>query len=54
MGLDAIKNKPKNRQILFLRSWNEWGEGNYMEPDITFGRGYIDSLKKALKQYNKE
>ena len=33
-----------------LRSWNEWGEGNYMEPDIKYGRGYIDMFKQAIDE----
>ena len=43
-----LVNKKKNK-IIFLKSWNEWGEGNYMEPDIKYGRGYIEALAKALK-----
>ena len=45
-ALNAVKNK--KTKILFLKSWNEWGEGNMMEPDITFGRGFIEALKKAI------
>lgn len=41
---DAIKDKPKEKRFVFLKSWNEWGEGNYMEPDLRFGNGYIDVL----------
>lgn len=40
-------NKKKNK-IVFLKSWNEWAEGNYMEPDIKFRHGYIDALREAL------
>lgn len=43
----------KRNKIVFLRSWNEWGEGNYMEPDLRFGSQYITALKKALKEYEK-
>lgn len=46
MGINAVKDK-KN-PMLFLKSWNEWGEGNFMEPDLTYGRGFIDALRKAL------
>ena len=41
----------KNNKLVFLRSWNEWGEGNYMEPDLKYGKGYIKALKKALDNY---
>lgn len=50
-ALNAVKDK-KN-PILFLKSWNEWGEGNFMEPDITFGRGFINALHEAVDKYNK-
>ena len=40
--------KFKNNKIVFLKSWNEWGEGNYMEPDLKWGKGYIDALSKAI------
>lgn len=48
MAIKAVKNKEKEEQIIFLKSWNEWGEGNFMEPDLTFGRGFINALKKAI------
>ena len=35
----------KNNQICFLKSWNEWGEGNYVEPDLKYGWGYLDAIK---------
>lgn len=50
-ALEAIKNKPENRQILFLKSWNEWGEGNMMEPDLTYGKGFIEALRKAVDEF---
>lgn len=50
-ALDAIKDKPEEYQLVMLKSWNEWGEGNYMEPDLTHGFGYIDALRKALEEY---
>ena len=44
--LDVVKNKPEQERLVFLKSWNEWGEGNYMEPDLQWGRQYVDILKK--------
>lgn len=48
--LSNIIDKPLNRQICFIKSWNEWGEGNYMEPDLKYGRGYIRALANVIKK----
>ncbi len=48
LTLERIKNKPMEDQVIFIKSWNEWGEGNYMEPDQKYGTGYIDALAKTL------
>ena len=47
-ALDIIQHKPEEQKILFLRSWNEWAEGNYVEPDLKFGTRYLESLKKCI------
>lgn len=44
--LDIVKKKEE--KIVFLKSWNEWGEGNYMEPDEKWGKAYIEVLRKEL------
>lgn len=47
-ALQLLKHKQPEHQVLFLKSWNEWAEGNYVEPDIKFGHGYLDAIKDAL------
>ena len=34
--------------FIMIKSWNEWGEGNYLEPDVKYGKGYIKALRKAI------
>ena len=46
--LQLIQDKPYEHRIVFLQSWNEWAEGNYVEPDLVYGHGYLDVLKKCL------
>ena len=48
-ALDLVKAKAPEHRIIFLKSWNEWGEGNYVEPDLKYGKGYINALAEALK-----
>ena len=47
-ALDIISRKEENARILILKSWNEWGEGNYMEPDKYNGHGYLNALKEKI------
>ena len=39
---------PYDRRIVFVKSWNEWAEGNHLEPDLKFGRGYLEVLRDEL------
>lgn len=43
----ALKNSEEHR-IIMIKSWNEWAEGNYLEPDKKWGRTYLEVLKKVL------
>lgn len=52
--LDKIKQKTGEDNIVILKSWNEWAEGNYLEPDLKHGKGYINSLKKVLRSDSKD
>jgi hypothetical protein len=40
--------RPHEQNVIFLKAWNEWGEGNYLEPDLKYGKGYLNALKSAL------
>ena len=48
IAFDQVKEK--QNKLVFLKSWNEWGEGNYMEPDTKFGRGYLEALLREKER----
>jgi len=51
-ALLRVKPNPAGKQIVILKSWNEWAEGNYLEPDQEFGLGYLDAIREELSSWN--
>lgn len=47
-AVNTVQDKPSEHKIVFLKSWNEWAEGNYIEPDMKFGRQFLEVLKSVL------
>jgi hypothetical protein len=46
--IEKVSNKDFEHRIVFLKSWNEWGEGNYVEPDLKYGHAFLDALKNVI------
>lgn len=34
--------------FLFIKSWNEWAEGNYLEPDQKWGQAYLETHRSLI------
>ncbi len=47
-ALEVRADKPREDRIIFLKSWNEWAEGNHLEPDLKFGHGYLRVIREEL------
>ena len=46
--VNYIIEKPFEKRFLFIKSWNEWAEGNYLEPDLKWGHRYLEALRKDV------
>lgn len=53
-AINCIKDRDVEQRLIFLNSWNEWGEGSYMEPDLRYGKGKLEKLKGILESDNNE
>jgi len=47
-ALSMIKDKKRDHRLLFIKSWNEWAEGNHLEPDQKYGCGYLEVLRNEI------
>ena len=45
---EHIKNK--ENKLCFIRAWNEWAEGNHLEPDLKYGTGFLEAVSQNLHQ----
>lgn len=48
LALQRKGNGDDTDRLLFIKSWNEWAEGNILEPDHRTGLGYLQVLKEEL------
>jgi lipopolysaccharide biosynthesis protein len=47
-ALEMTEGTPHEHRLLFVKSWNEWAEGNHLEPDLKFGNRYLEVLGEEL------
>jgi lipopolysaccharide biosynthesis protein len=48
----AVTLKSDNKEkFLFINAWNEWAEGNHLEPCLKFGKKYLEATLETVIKY---
>lgn len=47
-AVTALGDRADEHKLVFLKSWNEWAEGNHLEPDSKWGMQYLQALKRVI------
>ncbi|WZL88440.1 glycoside hydrolase family 99-like domain-containing protein [Salinimicrobium sp. 3283s] len=47
VAVDELVKNPGNPPFIFIKSWNEWAEGNYLEPDTRYGMQWLEAVKNV-------
>ncbi len=49
-AIEIVSPLPRERQIIFVKSWNEWAEGNHLEPDLRDGEAYLQIVRDEVNK----
>ncbi len=43
-----VEDYPEQEKIVFINAWNEWAEGNHLEPDLKNGTKYLEIVNEVF------
>lgn len=49
-AIEIAASAPVDEQVVMIKSWNEWAEGNYLEPDREYGHARLEALATEVRR----
>jgi hypothetical protein len=49
--IDKFLPYSDEENFIFINAWNEWAEGNHLEPDMRWGDSYLKEIKRITTLY---
>jgi len=49
-AIKRVESYPDEHKIIIIKSWNEWAEGNHLEPDLKFGHGFLNAIRDEMQK----
>jgi lipopolysaccharide biosynthesis protein len=45
--VDRLPREDQAERLVFLNAWNEWAEGNHLEPDLRHGTEWLEAVRRV-------
>jgi len=49
-AIKKVQAYPDDHKIIIIKSWNEWAEGNTLEPDLKFGQRFLNIIRNEIRR----
>jgi len=45
--VNSVQKKPHDERLIFINAWNEWAEGNHLEPDLKYELKWLEAVQRV-------
>ena len=52
--VEAVQKAPPQERLIWVNAWNEWAEGNHLEPGLEHGLAHLLAIQRVQEQHERE